>query len=591
MLFRSSLVCMSGPIFLSVGPVPLGGAVSALGKGSGEMSKRETMGAADVLGTLAATIHSNKYAHTINGRKEKWAETAARVTAAVIAPYATRLGDSALVDRMGKYIYERKFMPGGRYLSSAGRQCSQVNNCFLFSAEDSSEGWADLMYKATAALMSGGGIGAVYSKLRCKGTWLSRKGGHSTGPLALMQMVNESGRHIMQGGSRRSAIWAGLHWNHKDIFEFIKIKDWSEDIKRLKLQDFNFPGPLDGTNISVILDDDFFDAYYSPDHQDHYLSHDVYWQTVRSMLVSGEPGLSVDIGQNEGEHLRNACCEVTSRDDSDMCNLGSINLARVESIEELHDLVDASTAFLLCGTLYSTLPVKEMYKVREKNRRLGLGLMGVHEWLLTRGKRYGVDADLEKWLNVYSMSGSFANRYADKLGVSRPVATRSIAPTGTISMVAETTSGIEPIPAVAYKRRYLDGTTWKAQYKIDSTAQRLIASGVRPDMIEDSLTLAQDVERRMVFQAWMQKFVDHGISSTINLPPWGTALNNEGKVTQFGNILLQQLPLLRGITAYPDGSRGGQPITRVPYEEAISMEGVEFVDNSEQTCSSGVCAS
>lgn len=543
------------------------------------------------MGDLARMAYQAKYAHTVHGRKEVWSESARRVTHSVMAPYASRINDSKLLDKVERLVLERKFMPGGRYLSSAGRECSQVNNCFLFMAEDSSDGWAETMYKATAALMSGGGIGVVYSKVREKGAPLRRKGGVSTGPCALMQMVNESGRHIMQGGSRRSAIWAGLHWNHKDIFDFIRMKDWSEDVKRLKALDFSFPAPMDGTNVSVILDDSFFEAYGNPQHRDYNLAHDVYWTTVRNMLITGEPGFSVDIGLSEGEHLRNACCEVTSRDDSDMCNLGSINLARIESIEELHDAVDVCTAFLLCGTLYSTLPVKGMYAVREKNRRLGLGLMGVHEWLLMRGKKYGEDSELEKWLEVYAMSGSFANRYADKLGISRPVATRSIAPTGTISMVAETTSGIEPVPAVAYKRRYLSGPTWKAQYAIDATAKRLIDSGVRPEMVEDSLSLAEDVERRMRFQGWVQNFVDHGISSTINLPKWGSELNNEGRVTQFGNILLKHLPTVRGITAYPDGSRDGQPITRVPYEEAIAVAGVEFVDNSEATCSSGVCSS
>jgi ribonucleoside-diphosphate reductase alpha chain len=235
-----------------------------------------------------------------------------------------------------------------------------------------------------------------------------------------------------------------------------------------------------------------------------------------------------------------------------------------------------------------------MYKVREKNRRLGLGLMGVHEWLLKRGKKYRPDDELGKWMQVYANSGAFANRYADKLSISRPVATRSIAPTGTISIVAETTSGIEPIMAVAYKRRYLKNKDWLAQYVVDPTAKRLIErEGIDPKEIEDAVTLSEDVERRVAFQTWMQGFVDHGISSTINLPPWGSASNNESKVDAFGKSLMGHLPKLRGITTYPDGARTGQPFVRVPYEEAVKYGGVEFQDGSEYAnltgCKNGVC--
>jgi ribonucleoside-diphosphate reductase alpha chain len=215
--------------------------------------------------------------------------------------------------------------------------------------------------------------------------------------------------------------------------------------------------------------------------------------------------------------------------------------------------------------------------------------MGCHEWMLKRGYRYGEVDELAAWMRSYTMSGAFANRWADKLGVSRPIATRSIAPTGTISIVAETTSGVEPIFATALKRRYLDGNTWRAQYIVDPTARRLIASGVDPALIEDSLTLAEDVERRVSFQVWLQAKVDQGISSTLNIPPWGSSINNEGTVTRFGSILLKYLPQLRGITAYPDGARDGQPLVKVPYNEAIGKEGVIFEDSSEANCPSGVC--
>jgi ribonucleotide reductase alpha subunit len=318
---------------------------------------------------------------------------------------------------------------------------------------------------------------------------------------------------------------------------------------------------------------------------------DVYDGTVDGLhcfavVTTTNPDLKV--GEFGGVIVHN-CTEVTSSDDNDMCNLSAVNMARIETKEEFHEVLGLVVPFLLCGSLYSKLPVPDMYRVREKNRRIGVGLMGVHEWLLKRGHRYGRCDELAEWMQVYSTTGIIANYWADRLNISRPVATRSIAPTGTISIVAETTSGIEPIMAVAYKRRYLDGSEWKAQCVVDPTAKRLIDQGVDPELIEDSLTLAEDVERRMSFQSWLQAHVDHGISSTINLPPWGSSLNNEGTVTSFGNTLLKYLPTLRGITAYPDGARMGQPITRMPYHEAISRAGVVFLDGSDEQCPTGVC--
>ncbi len=202
-----------------------------------------------------------------------------------------------------KNIDVKDFVPGGRYLYASGRQYHQVQNCTLFRAEDSREGWSSIMQRATLALMTGAGIGVVYSGVRGERKLIKKTGGKSTGPIALMQMVNEAGRYIMQGGSRRSAIWAGLRWDHPDIFKFIHIKDWSPEVKALKAKDYNFPAALDGTNISVILDDEFFEAYQDEDHEKHNLAHMVYWETIRQMLRTAEPGFSIDVGENAGEDL------------------------------------------------------------------------------------------------------------------------------------------------------------------------------------------------------------------------------------------------------------------------------------------------
>ena len=531
---------------------------------------------------FAQTIMEQKYSHlNKEGEKETWANIAYRVSKHVLrAVHAPK----SQVEATRKIIEERKFVPGGRYLAATGRLFHQVNNCFLFRAEDSREGWSDLMQKATLSLMTGGGIGSDYSDIRPEGKLIRKTGGYSTGPIALMKMVNESGRYIMQGGSRRSAIWAGLAWDHADIQKFIRLKDWTPEVLALKAKDFNFPATMDMTNISVLLNDDFFEAYHDESHENHTLAQSVYWSTVRHMLETGEPGFSIDLGKNSRETLRNACTEVTSPDDSDVCNLGSINMARIESLEEMEKVVELATAFLLAGTVYSDIPFAGVDKVRNKNRRLGLGLMGLHEWLLCHNRKYGPDEELAKYLHIYEQSGAFARKYAKQWELSVPVKTRAIAPVGTIGIVAETTTGIEPIFVAAYKRRYLKGDMWMYQYVVDPTAKRLLDRGVPLELIEDAYDLAQDVERRVAFQAWVQKFVDHGISSTINLPKWGTEFNNDTRVRDFGNMLVKYLPGLRGLTVYPDQARPGQPLNPVPLSVALANEGHIYEESGSTVC-------
>ena len=395
----------------------------------------------------------------------------------------------------------------------------------------------------------------------------------------------------MQGGSRRSAIYGSLNWQHADVNEFLAAKDWDAvsvpgtdmTLKDLKALDFDWPAPMDMTNISVNYDDDWLLHYWNTGEVGA-----VFKRNVEQALRTAEPGFSFNFFDKRYETLRNACTEVTANnslapdggDDSAVCNLGSINLANIDSIEELHGVVELGTKFLVCGTIRADLPYSKVKRVREKNRRLGLGIMGMHEWLIQRGERYEVTPELHRWLRIYkSVSDDVADKFADELGLSRPVGKRAIAPNGSIGIVAGTTTGIEPLFAVAFKRRYLKGKQWHYQYVIDSAAQQLIEKyGADPTKIESALDLAADYERRIRFQADVQDYVDHSISSTINLPAWGSALNNPDKVDHFAETLASYAHRLRAFTCYPDGSRGGQPLTSVPYKEAVKQVGEEFVE-------------
>lgn len=814
--------------------------------------------------------------------------------------------------QLAQYMKEMKVVFAGRYLYYAGRPVSFYNNCFCLRAEeDTREEWGNIVKRASDCLMSGGGIGVDYSKLRPSGRTLSRTGGISSGPLPLMSSVNEIGRNVMQGGSRRSAIYASLNWQHEDIEAFLNAKDWSETIKKLKAEDFNFPAYFDMTNMSINWDTNFINktgsVQFGSDWETDYTNvPNLWYKSVRKMCQTGEPGHSYNFWENENDTLRNApvagdtrvltgegyvcvkeivgkpttlwtgdrwaynvvfkqtsessplvrvslsngrniicspehpfivkdsnyeryqekhsftkrinaedlvvgdriksdlpkddwsysepqadlygqgfifgdgsvrnqrldisyfvpekkvcfdrtvyglnmsvgssgtraygrivfeckndmiekgnhyspsfiagwfdadgsytrdllrvsnkdkdtllnlsesldllgirsvvredgkssykpensmytlqvltdsfnrfkeiiptlriklnvgetykpyrghnikvtnvehldyntavyCCDVkleehsfmaegvcvsnctefTSEDDSDVCNLGSINFGNISSIEELASVVNLASKFLVCGSIRGDLPYDKVKIVREQNRKIGLGIMGVHEWLLQRGAKYEVTEELKQWLDVYkNESERSANEWSDRFFINRPKKYRAVAPAGSIGILAGTTTGIEPLYAVAYKRRYLEGgSRWKYQYVIDSTAQLIIDTyGLSPEQIETSADLATDPERRIKFQYEIQKYVDMAISSTLNLPEWGSDFNNEDTANNLAGTLLKYCHGLRGITVYPDGSRGGQPLTQVSYEEAKKHHGIIFAE--ENTCSGGVC--
>lgn len=533
--------------------------------------------------TFANNIFRQKYSH---GPNDNWGSCAERIVDDVCGTHQNTtqsiMSDSDRKDLV-ELIKTFKFVPGGRYIYYAGRPYHAWNNCYLLRAEeDTREEWSNVTWRAMSCLMTGGGIGIDYSILRPSGKALSRTGGTASGPISLMYAVNEIGRNVMQGGSRRSAIYASLNWQHEDIHQFLRTKNWSDEIKSLKEKDFNFPGPLDMTNISVNYDDNAIAQSYMGDHSPSLSNNPIFLENCRQALMTGEPGFSFNFGDKQNETLRNACTEVTSEDDSDVCNLGSINMGNISSLDEFKDVVQLASKFLVCGTLRADLPYEKVYKVREKNRRLGLGLMGIHEWLLQRNQKYEVTNELKEWLDVYrDESKRSADTHCDRFYISRPIAYRAIAPTGTIGILASTTTGIEPLFAVAYKRRYLtNGTQWKYEYVVDGTAQGLIDKySVRPDSIDTALDLSTNYEQRIKFQADIQDYVDMSISSTINLPQWGTKENNEDKIKEFATVLAKYAPRLRGFTCYPDGSRGGQPLTPIDYETALKHKGTVFQEH------------
>jgi len=226
------------------------------------------------------TVFEAKYKNSKDGCGS-WPDLAETLVRSVCSGYLETWEIKLLI----KYITEMKFIPAGRYLYYAGRPVKYFNNCYSLIPEDSREGWAKLGYNHFMALMCGGGVGTHYGNIREEGRIISKTGGEASGPLSLMYAMNEIGRHVKQGGARRSALYASLPWDHPDVYKFIHSKDWTEQQLLDKTLDFNSSAPLDMTNISVEYNTclNLFDQTFD--------------ETVKSMLKTGEPGFSFNIGR------------------------------------------------------------------------------------------------------------------------------------------------------------------------------------------------------------------------------------------------------------------------------------------------------
>lgn len=462
-----------------------------------------------------------------------------------------------------------------------------------YPVKDSREGWGVAVMKIANAVINCQEAVLNISDIRPRGTAIKGFGGISAGPDALMIMIdgifnaimrcylkgktlgpidwmriaNFIARGVSSSGLRRSAMMGMLHWEHESINNFITCKDND--------------GELEIMNVSVVIDNTFVKQASNKGTK----ANKLYDKIMKHACTHGEPGLwnIEEARKTVPEAIATNPCGEQSLPPYGNCNLGHLNLAAHKTKEELASSAKALTEMLINGTLKAKFPLPEFYARVDKDRRIGLGILGLHTWLVQRGKPFALDAeDTKLFEDLFKTIRTHANVYAKKLRINKPETVTTVAPTGTIAFMAGVTSGIEPMFCAAYKRRYYSGgINQKLEEKVivDPLAKECLEKGIK---VDDSFTLTTDqhIDVQLKIQ---DAFVDNSVSKTINLPSVGTFDVEEVKKSVLKNLEKG----LKGITVYPNGARGNQPFTPMPLEEA--MKDSTETSSTETKCSTGVC--
>ena len=529
-----------------------------------------------------------------------------------------------------------EFLPNTPTLMNAGASLGQLAACFVIPVGDSVESIFDALKAAAEIHKSGGGTGFDFSDLRPRGALVRSTGGSASGPVSFMHIFDAVTDVIRQGGKRRGANMGVLRVDHPDIVEFIEAKMREECLR-------NF-------NVSVALTDAFMRAVVAGKSYKLVDPHgrrpagvrsarEVFDKIVHSAWRSGDPGiLFIDEinRRNPTRHIgriasTNPCGEVPLHP-WESCNLGSINLARVVDGEplrgrldwtKLRGLVHDAVRFLDDIIDANRFPLPQCSAAAYANRRIGLGVMGFAESLIKLGVPYDSDEALalagrlmgfiEKEGRAASAElgrrrGSFPNFRGSswqRRGYKhmRNATVTTIAPTGTISVIAGCSSGIEPLFAVSYARNVLEGAhlvetsplfeaaAAKRGIWNDQLALQIAASGSVQDVAglpaeEKRLfrtALEIPVDRHVRMQAAFQRHTDNAVSKTINLPEQATEDDVRRAYVQAWKLKC------KGITVYRYGSKPNQVLTIGPSSQ--HKRDLVSVDNEYAGgCAAGVCA-
>ena len=501
-----------------------------------------------------------------------------------------------------------EFLPNSPTLMNAGKKLGQLAACFVIPIEDSLDSIFEAV-KITAMIhQTGGGTGFSFSKLRPKDDPVSSTGGIASGPVSFMKVFNTGTEVIKQGGTRRGANMGILRVDHPDILEFIWVKDNPEEL-------VNF-------NISVAITDNFMKAL---DKDSTYplinprtektvkqlRARDVFKEITRAAWKNGDPGVIFINRINEQNPTRkigeieatNPCGEQPLHP-YEACNLGSVNLTKMLKKVKKHYAIDydklsrtASEGIHFLDNVIDVnhYPIPQIESITKANRRIGLGVMGFTDMLIMLGIPYNSEDAIntaeeimsfiqsvskETSMKLAKERGAFPNfkksvYYERRMPPLRNATTTTIAPTGTLSIIAGCSGGIEPLYGVSFVREVLDGDKLyevnpffkQMAFKIGIYNDRLVSAISDSPSIQNIPSIPKDMKELFVtafdippvwhvkMQAVFQKYVDNAVSKTINLPYNATIQDIEDAY-----IAAYKLGC-KGVTVFRTGSRKKQVLS------------------------------
>lgn len=522
-------------------------------------------------------------------------------------------------DKFAEMIYYMDFIPAGRILRNASRSKGSLMNCYVVPIGDSIEEIGKFIADSLTLWSEGGGVGCNFTPLRPKNDPILGKGGKSSGMVSFIKAADSVSKTIESGGQRRSAALACCEVTHPEIMHFINSKLVDGDISHF--------------NISVLVDEDFIKCVEADSDwvfkfkQKEYgkvKAREIWDLIVHNMINKAEPGLlnKTNLYKNNSYYYdpvvsTNPCGEaILSNYES--CDLGSLVLPNFitgsinTNWKKLENTIKLAVRFLDNVIDANKYSLKEIDIKTHNSRRIGLGIMGLAEYLFSKELRYGSKEaifEIEKLMrfirdNVYQTlielsveKGSFPKfdpvMYGNasfirklpaqlrmdikKYGV-RCVSGMAMAPNGTISLLPEVTSGIEPLMFKAYRRsdRVSERIYIHPKYR-----QLLLSGEPIPDWFVESSDLSP--KDHFEVQSIIQKYTDGAVSKTINMPKGTTP-------EQLNNYLLEYIRDLKGVTVYVDESRGGQVYNKISEEELfdiVSQETIGFsgsIDDEDIDC-------
>ena len=577
---------------------------------------------------------------------EDWNDCAARVANTISTPEVNNR--EKIKNEFYEMIYNMDFLPGGRILRNSARPRGSLFNCYHLPIGDSIEEIGQLYKDALTLWSEGGGVGVNFTPLRPKNDPIHGKGGSSSGLVSFMEGADFISRLIESGGSRRAAAIGHIDVSHPELLDFIDAKllkpnaaKWLKedtpqeiiDLVREKVDQ----GSLTHFNISVMVNNDFLERVegdkdwtfrFKQKSYGTVKARHIWDKIVKNMVDCAEPGLInwSTFSKNNSYYFEpvlgtNPCGE-TTLGPYGVCDLGSLVLPNFitgninTNWKKLEHVIKLAVRFLDNVIEVNKYVLKEIDINAHKSRRVGVGVIGLAEYLFAKKVRYGSEKAVQETERLmrfirdtcYQASlelaiekgafpqfdpiaygkASFIRKLPAQLRMDikkygvRNCTSMALAPTGTISLLADYTSAIEPLFAKAMMRhdRVSD------RMYIHPLYQEMIINGEEtPDWFVDSFDL--EPKDHFEMQVACQKYCDASVSKTINLP-------KETTDEHLSALLLEYIYDLKGVTVYRDGSREGQILNRIPDKEVrdylLTDTAIENnLDVDQVKCATGTC--